>query len=413
MYITWKYDIWKHSQWHKSTTHSNPEVLQLAPSCALGGCGHHLSFKCFDDNPLRETCFSGVSRFNRLSKRLRLRDRQSFVAGSRPRQHGCSRLAAPMSEKKMPEPPGTNRCHCDILWHLHPSLLEVLSIWLLFDIFNSRGAAAEGEMAGGSYETWLLIESDVILIYLMPAPVRFCISWLRRLWRQQGSNGPWCSRRVSCWHECRCHRYRYTPVAAVALNQAADDFAKRNNLRKLGDSKEAAAKWAEDPDGRFVHKIVVHLAQSKCESGIVKGELWKIQSHLPTTQGSFLSLGWGSNPRNSHWTKHHACNVGWKAERLRCKTFVRGCPWPAWLVGLPWFTSTLCGGGLPQMRFLFQARGVLKCRPLHHLVIRPTIFLCGDFRRPFERFAFGIRKFIRFRNFNHLRCFQRFTSIPC
>lgn len=138
--------------------HSNPEVLQLEPCCALG-CGHHPSFKCFDDNPLPQICFS---------RRLRLRLRQSFVAASRPRQHRCSRLAAPMSEKKMPEPPGTYRCHCDVLWHLHPSHLKVLSIWLLFDIVNSKwGAAAEGEMAGGSYETWLLIKSDMILIYWM------------------------------------------------------------------------------------------------------------------------------------------------------------------------------------------------------------------------------------------------------
>ena len=30
--------------------------------------------------------------------------------------------------------------------------------------------------------------------------------------------------------------------------EAADDFAKRNNLRKLGSSKEAAAKWVAAPD---------------------------------------------------------------------------------------------------------------------------------------------------------------------
>ena len=33
-------------------------------------------------------------------------------------------------------------------------------------------------------------------------------------------------------------------VTNCAVRQAADDFAKKNKLRKLGDSKEAAAKWA-------------------------------------------------------------------------------------------------------------------------------------------------------------------------
>ena len=33
------------------------------------------------------------------------------------------------------------------------------------------------------------------------------------------------------------------------FSQAADDFAKRNKLWKLGDSKEAAAKWVAAPDG--------------------------------------------------------------------------------------------------------------------------------------------------------------------
>lgn len=53
------------------------------------------------------------------------------------------------------------------------------------------GAAAEGEMAGGSYE---IMKTDGV-------------EW-------------------------------------TMMFKAADDFAKRNKLRKLGDSKEAAAKWA-------------------------------------------------------------------------------------------------------------------------------------------------------------------------
>ena len=35
-----------------------------------------------------------------------------------------------------------------------------------------------------------------------------------------------------------------TGVEWTMMFKAADDFAKRNNLRKLGDSTEAAAKWA-------------------------------------------------------------------------------------------------------------------------------------------------------------------------
>ena len=298
----------------------------------------------------------------------------SFVAASRPRQHRCSRLAAPMSEKKMPEPPGTYRCHCDVLWHLHPSHLKVLSIWLLFDIVNSKwGAAAEGEMAGGSYETWLhkiWYDSDI----LDAAPVRFCISWLRRLWRQQGSNGPWCSRRVeSCWPEhpiALSHDLSVPSLQSVqssccsCFKSGCRRFRKTEQLAKTRRLHRGSCQVGRRPSKTvfLFDKIVVHLAQSKCESGIVKGEFWTIQNHhLPTTQGSFLSLGWGSNPRNSHWTHDR-----WKAERLRCKILGRGCPWTAWLVGLPWFTSTLCGGGLPQkMRFLFQNSWCLDMsRPL-------------------------------------------------
>ena len=68
------------------------------------------------------------------------------------------------------------------------------------------------------------------------------------------------------------------------FSQAADDFAKRNKLRKLGDSKEAAAKWVAALDGTLEAWDEWYHSAGK--------ELTELAKR---TRGSILSFRWGAN----------------------------------------------------------------------------------------------------------------------